>query len=90
MTPDFDRLLLCLELYQAACLDHEDATERLVGDRSDSSARAQIAASEALIGARVQLYTCLVEAGWQPPAEIGAELVVDRHVVGLATGAIAG
>ena len=90
MTPDFDRLLGCLELYQAACLDHEDATARLTDDRSDDAAREQIAASEALIDARVQLYGCLVAAGWQPPAEIGAELLVDAHVVGLTTGAIAG
>ena len=88
MTASFDRLIACLERYQAACLDHEDATARLTDDRSDEAARDQIAASEALIDARVQLYGTLVRAGWEPPADVRAELVVDQAVVGLATGAL--
>ena len=88
MTADFDRLLVCLELYQAACLDHEDATARLMEDRSDSNAREQIAASEAVISARIQLYNGLVAAGWEPPPDVKAELVVDSTVIGLATGAL--
>ncbi|HVF18701.1 MAG TPA: hypothetical protein VNA14_00460 [Mycobacteriales bacterium] len=88
MTAEFDRLLVCLEHYQAARLDHEDATARLAEDRSDQAAREQIAASEALIDARVQLYSCLVQAGWDPPAEVRAELVVDATVIGLTTGAL--
>ena len=89
MTRDFDRLLGCLEQYQAARLDHEDATARLVEDRSDQAARDQIAASEALISARIELYNGLVDAGWEPPADVRALLIVDSAVVGLTTGALA-
>lgn len=90
MTRDFDRLMSCLEHYQAACLDHEDASARLAEDRSDEAARHHIAASEALISSRLELYSCLVDAGWEPPAEVKAELVVDAAVIGLATGALSG
>ena len=88
MTADFDRLIECLERYQAACLDHEDATARLAEDRSDEAARDQIAASEALIDSRVQLYGALVRSGWEPPPYVRAELVVDAEVVHLTTGAL--
>ncbi len=90
MTADFDHLMVCLELYQAACLDHEDATAQLIDDRSNESARGQIAAAEAVIAARVSLYGCLVDGGWEPPPSVKAELLVDSAVVGLTTGALPG
>jgi len=84
-----DELLGCLEHYQAAVLEHEDALAAM--PNSDAKRRVlSLAAADAVTAARIQLYRCLVADGWRPPSVIADAMEVDEVIGHLATGGIGG
>lgn len=49
-----------------------------------------LAAVEAALEARVELFRCLVESGWQPPERVSRQIDLDAALVKQPDGAIGG
>jgi len=81
----FDALLIRLEEYQAARLEHEELLE---SDRAGVALAEQLAVADAVTAARLRIYAALIEQGWAPPYRVAKAIRLESELVDLGTGAI--
>lgn len=65
-------------------LVRRDGIEQRLRDDSDNDPdlyKRSLAASEAVLNARMLLYRVLLEQGWTPPSTVATQLQLDSHLV---------
>jgi hypothetical protein len=70
---------------QAAFARYRKAQAALRGQRKPA-----LADVEAALTARVELFRCLVESGWQPPEPVARQITLDAALVEQPRGAVGG
>lgn len=66
------------------------ARYRLTQDTLRGLANPDLAQIEAALVARVELYRCLVESGWQPPEPVARQIDLDAALIEQPRGAPGG
>lgn len=71
-------------------LERAFARYRSTQDALRGRAAPQLDEIEAALAARVELYRCLVESGWEPPAPVARQIDLDAVIVEQPRGCLGG
>lgn len=87
-----DELLALVADWRAASAARDAYERRLreAGGEDDDLRMLSLAACEAVLAARAQVYRCLIRSGWQPPVQVERRMLDDEVLLAEPLGPVGG